>query len=88
MVEHRDPDLMLVLGYGTIGLTPWFRHATVSQTNARNASSELAAMYLFSAGGLMLRSLAAFFKYFHMPDYAAPHILAVAMKGAYKVKCH
>lgn len=28
--------------YGTIALTPWFRHATVSQLNVRNASSESA----------------------------------------------
>lgn len=28
--------------YGTIVLTPWFRHATVSQLNVRNASSESA----------------------------------------------
>lgn len=28
--------------YGTIALTPWLRHASVSQPNVRNASSESA----------------------------------------------
>lgn len=45
MRELRGPDLTLVLLYGTIVPTPWFWHATVNQTNARNASSELAAMF-------------------------------------------
>lgn len=45
MREHRDPGLALVLGGGTIVLTPWFWHATLSQTNARNVSIELAGMH-------------------------------------------
>lgn len=40
-----DPDLMLVLDFGTKVLTPWFWHATVNQTNARNASREQAALF-------------------------------------------
>lgn len=43
-----DPDLTPVLYFGTIVLTPWFWHATVSQTNARNASSEQAALFFSS----------------------------------------
>lgn len=48
---HIDPDLALVLGCGTIVLTPWFWHAAVSQTNARNARGGLAGMYsIFQQG--------------------------------------
>lgn len=64
------PTSTLVLVYGTIVPTPWFWHATVSQTNARNASSELAAMFpVFQRGAEALLPFSRI--------HAAPHVLAV-----------
>lgn len=45
MRAHRDPDLALVPGSDTIVLTPCLWRATVSQTNARNASREQAGLF-------------------------------------------
>lgn len=44
-MRSKDLDLTPILDFGTIVPTPWFWHATVSQTNARNASSEQAALF-------------------------------------------
>lgn len=42
---QTDSGFTLVQGRGTIVLTPWFWHATVSQTNVRNASIELSGTH-------------------------------------------
>lgn len=49
---HRDPGLTLVFGGRTMVPTPWFWHATISQTNARNVSRASWHELQFSAGCL------------------------------------